>query len=546
MVAGSKGLMEIRKGYRQGLDSAGSPPHYAGPPISASLRYDFHYSDKLQLGIRLEKDAGERWYQMTSRDIPLTDHYSGFVLLRDLGIVSAVCLGDFSIHFGQGLTTSSGSFGRASPSAVITNGPTIRPHSSIRESAFMRGAALTLGKNGLRTTLFISSRKIDPSGAVTDSAGRPLAFVSINRSGLHRTPAEILGKNSVRERVLGITMVYTDRVMRSGITCLYAGYEAPLIGDHTIRSVIDSTGKNILLAGFQVQAMLRKTHLMIEISINSSLGKAFIAGLQALPGPGVKAGILIRHYGAGYWNPYGAGSRSFSSNTEENGIYMGLELQLPSYWRASITADLMNRPHISNDSDLPSNRVTVQLILEKSITSNTVVKATLRYGEYFRTFPEKKSYQDPPGEMTKVNGRIELQIKPSSSLELKSAAEILFLDHPQKSNETGFIAYQDLRFILARERLKIWMRVGLFESSSYDSRMYVYENDLRYEYSSPSFSGSGFRCAFIVNYRPVHWFILEFKAGRLMYEDRNLIGSGWGEINGNRKTEWKVQATFRW
>ena len=85
----------IRKGYEK---------NYLGPSLYHSLRYNFHYGDYFQIGVTGEKDAGEPFFALHNRKG--YDYYSFYFLIKNLGRLKALALGNYRLSFGQGLVLS--------------------------------------------------------------------------------------------------------------------------------------------------------------------------------------------------------------------------------------------------------------------------------------------------------------------------------------------------------------------------------------------------------------------------------------------------------
>lgn len=84
-----------RKGYQK---------NYLGPAMYHSLRYGYRYGDYLQMGITAEKDAGEPFFALHNEKG--YDYYSIYFLLRNLGKLKTLALGNYRLSFGQGLVVS--------------------------------------------------------------------------------------------------------------------------------------------------------------------------------------------------------------------------------------------------------------------------------------------------------------------------------------------------------------------------------------------------------------------------------------------------------
>lgn len=88
------------------------------------------------------------------------------------------------------------------------------------------------------------------------------------------------------------------------------------------------------------------------------------------------------------------------------------------------------------------------------------------------------------------------------------------------------------------------MRLQYFETGSYNSRLYAYENDVLYSYSIPVFSDKGIRYYLSYNYDLTKKISFWFRWAQTIYSGNGVIGSGSDEIEGNRKTEIKLQGLY--
>src|SRR5699024_321487 len=88
--------------------------------------------------------------------------------------------------------------------------------------------------------------------------------------------------------------------------------------------------------------------------------------------------------------------------------------------------------------------------------------------------------------------------------------------------ESGYLLYQDLRLLL-RDNLKIDARITVFDTDSYASRVYQFENDLLYVFGSQVLFGRGQRIYRLINYEPFPFLEFWAKGGLTKYEDQQLI-----------------------
>ena len=88
------------------------------------------------------------------------------------------------------------------------------------------------------------------------------------------------------------------------------------------------------------------------------------------------------------------------------------------------------------------------------------------------------------------------------------------------------------------------MRLQYFETDGYNSRIYAYESDVLYSYSIPAFFDKGFRYYLNLNYDLTKKLSCWVRFAQTIYRNRNTVGSGLDEIQGNRKSEMRFQV--RW
>jgi hypothetical protein len=142
------------------------------------------------------------------------------------------------------------------------------------------------------------------------------------------------------------------------------------------------------------------------------------------------------------------------------------------------------------------------------------------------------------------NWRIQSSFKISTTISLRNRAEMIWYDKKGSNNEKGFLVFFDFIY---KPRLKSYsgiLRLQYFETDGYNSRLYAYENDVLYNYSIPVFFGQGYRYYLTLNYDLTKKLSFWLRWAQTIYRGKDLIGSGTDEIEGNRKTELKLQARY--
>src|SRR5690606_38497650 len=94
---------------------------------------------------------------------------------------------------------------------------------------------------------------------------------------------------------------------------------------------------------------------------------------------------------------------------------------------------------------------------------------------------------------TQNNYRLNLSYKISQAVTIHSRVEWVKVNNEESPDESGLMVYQDIIFKPLSSPLSGAVRYGLFDTDSYDSRIYAYENDILYSYSIPAFYNKGYR-----------------------------------------------------
>ena len=87
----------------------------------------------------------------------------------------------------------------------------------------------------------------------------------------------------------------------------------------------------------------------------------------------------------------------------------------------------------------------------------------------------------------------------------------------------------------------IALRYALFDTDSYDSRLYTFESNALYVFSVPAYYYQGSRAYVLLRYSFLRKCDLWIRYGGFFYTSRTSLSSGSEEITGNRKRDITVQ-----
>jgi len=138
-----------------------------------------------------------------------------------------------------------------------------------------------------------------------------------------------------------------------------------------------------------------------------------------------------------------------------------------------------------------------------------------------------------------------LGYKITESISLKSRIEWLWVEKSNGEESNGLLLYQDFLFRPLNKPLDITIRYAVFDVPDYDSRIYAYENGLPGDYSFPVMFGKGIRTYLLLKYQFNHIAVAWLKISRTLYPGEKNIGSGYDQIEGDHRTDIKLQLRFK-
>jgi len=518
---------------------------YLGSPDKLFSRYRFQYSNNLSFGITAEKDPGEEFFQGSQKDG--FDFYSAHLFLNDIGKVKQLAIGDFQAQFGQGLTFWSGlAFGR-SPSifSLKRNAPKLRPYSSVQEDLFLRGGGTTLQHQNLELTVFYSSQKVDASVSGLDTLTNESIISSLSEDGFHRTPSELEDKNNILNTYYGGNLSYTKSNLSIGLTAVQNEIEAqfrPRIEARNQFSVIDNNNTNV---GIDFNYLFKNINLFGEGSKSIDGGNAYTLGALMVVDPRLSIGVQYRDFDRDFKPIQSNAIGESSTNTNERGTFLGFEARITEAWNLSTYVDRFIFPWLRFQTDAPSNgyRFFSQLNFKpsKRLESYFRFRQRLR-GENNRT--ETEAIDEVVDELL-TNYRLHFSYQITKSIKLKSRIEYTTYTLGQNNPEQGLLVYQDFQFKKLSFPLSLTLRYAIFDTDSYESRIYAYENDVLYAFSIPAYNGRGSRFYILTKYHIKRGVDLWLRYAQTFFDDRNEIGSGRELIQDNTRSEIKAQLRIK-
>lgn len=539
-------VLQTPAGYAHVPDSlriAKPNSYYLGDQNSLLVRVQYTYKDYLKFGFVGEKDPGETFFPKSDTLHKGFDFYSAHLFITNLGIIKQLAIGDYHVQFGQGLTLWSGfSVGKIAGSvAMRKRAPALRAHASSNEYAFLRGAAATIGLGKFDVTAFYSNRHVDANLVPGDTLNSTEDMVtSLQETGYHRTPAELADKGVNHEVAEGGHVSWNGQRLRAGVTLFHVDYSTPFVPQTTPYRMFQPVFNANTYAGADYSYNYKTLTLYGEVSNQVDAGTAFLQGLSFIPDPRLAFAMVYRNYPKNYVNNFNAAFGEGSNSTNEKGLYMGMVSTPFNKITLSAYADFFRYTWLRYGVDAPSGgqEYSAQLVYNLSRRGDLIFGYRQLINPMNYTLSGEKLNQ--LGDSKRDYYRVQLNYQALGWLKLQARVEMTKRAAPNKSGETGYLIYQGFQIKPVNKNLSLSFRYLLFDTDSYDTRLYVFEQDVPYSFSVPAFSGQGsrFYCMFSAALNRRVSLILRF--AQTWYSDRNVISSGLDEITGNKKSDFKA------
>lgn len=542
-------VLETKRGFIPS-PSTGLPP-YIGDPFDHFIRFRHTYENRLSYGFTAQKDPGEAFFAANN---PYGfDFYSFHFFLRNSNRwLKSLAIGDFRVSFGQGLLIHSGFATRKS--AFVMNikrsGDPLRQYTSLDENNFMRGVGITITpQKNWEITAFASYKGRDANivlDSLEDVDDEVFAFTSILASGLHRTPREIENKNALKHFNFGTRIKYENVNGHLAANLLYDQFDKPFRRNPQPYNQFLFSGSRLLGLSFDYTYIHKNFHWFGETAMSGNGSIATINGMFASLDRSLDLALLHRHLPRNYHSIFPNVFAESITGNNERGMYIGAELKPNKSWRISAYADFWQHPWLRFQVDAPSHgyeyfsRVTYLVKRKAELYLQYRVKTRERNDN---SNPEIKNRPLIPH--SRSQWRLQFNHKVNKELELRNRLEWSAYQIGSSNPTRGFLVYQDVLYKPVLFPLSIVSRIAFFDTEDFNSRIYAYENDLLYYFSVPVLFNQGVRYYVNLRYRGIRNLSIEFRFAQTWYTNIDRIGSGFELIEGNTRSDWRMQLKYQ-
>ncbi|MDB5274688.1 MAG: hypothetical protein JWO58_3055 [Chitinophagaceae bacterium] len=522
------------KGYLP--DSKGNTP-YPGADYNLLYRLRSSVSNVYQFGLSFEKDAGETLNWSPALRKYGFDYLSGYLILYPKTILQQIAVGDFHFRSGHGLIFGGNFFQSKNPEYWQSSwqmGTGFRPHSSSAEYGFFRGAGIKLQHQQIEGSLFYSITPQDGTLQADQSIS------ALNTEGLHRTTSETDKRYNTQLQSMGGNVCYTfpNKRWKSGVEYLYNHFSRPLIPSDVYYHAANFHGSTHQIGGTFVQYLYASGMVFAETAFSSQHGKAIYGGI--IHNLSRQNSWILQFWSAN------ASFQSFQGNIpsynsgigNETGIYQAFLFSLSSKLKCSLGWSVFNNPQPSFNKKGPTygsewiSRLTYQL------KKSTIAFIQFRWRSNEQNYTADSSQSSHILPLTRSYITADLSHKENISWSFHSRVQWAIFDFPVQ--EKGYCLTQSIHY--KWRPVQVTVQVSIFQTDSWDSRLYTYEPDVPLAFTIPPLSGKGIRLCWTATIKALKKTELAFKISHVTYEGQKSIGSGYDEVAGNEQWELKVQA----
>ena len=515
-------------------DRKGDKNGYLGYKYKHSLRFEHNYGDYLRIGLVGAQDAGEPFF--AGRNKCGYDFYSFYFVLKKLGCIKNLTVGRFRIRLGMGLILNNDvSLGKSmSLSALNRSGSNIRQHSSTSGYNYLQGAATTIRlTKDIDFTAFVSYKEFDATLNSKDSS----TISTILKSNYHRTETEMAKKNNTAQFLSGGNITFSKKGFKVGIS----GYFVRL--SRELRPDTSQLYRRYYAHGqrfYNMSIDYGYTHGRFSFSGETATGGcgawATINALTYRPFTTLSLMAVQRFYSYKYFAPWAQSFSEGGSVQNESGIYISAQWQPVRSFSLSYYFDYAYFPWAKYQAAAVSrsfdNMLSAQLIAGK-----------WTFGARYRLKMREKDNNDKTALIFKNDHRARLSAAYNpDAWNIKVQFDAALSQYKERS--FGYMATVSGGLTAIKE-LAFYVQAGYFNTDDYNSRIYIYERGMRYNFNFPAFYGEGIRYALIAVYKP--WQRVQFtaKAGTTDYFDRSTIGTAMQQIDHSSATDIQLQLSWR-
>lgn len=511
----------------------GDVSDYYGYRYRHDLRYQFNYNNRIKFGVTAAQDAGEPFFAHCNK--AGYDHYSYYLQLRDIGRLQSLNIGMYRVQLGMGLLMNTGfHLGKLSTLQSLGRSThTLTAHASRSQDGYLRGAAATLQlSHRWHLTTFASYRPLDAT-LNEDGTARTLL-----KDGYHRTATEIAKKNNTHETDLGMSIGWRKGTLYLNANTVYTHFDRELMPQKVNIPYrrYAAEGNDFLNASLDYGYNNSRISIAGETAINREGALALIHSLSYHLSSTLNLMTIHRYYDKRYTALHAYAFSEGSSVQNEHGVYLGASWKPSWPWLIQGYADFAHFSWPRYQADTSSDAFDTMLSIRYS---GKQWSTDARYRLHLRQ--RNNSDKNRLINRTEHRARLGTNYTLLPQLSLRTQADAVSVGWNGEQHQ-GIMLSQQASW--KASWLKATASVGWFHTDNYDSRIYLYEPSVRYDYTFPMYYGHGLRYMLSAQADIGKSLSVAAKIAVTDYFDRAVIGSGLQQIDRSSMTDLLLQLRY--
>ena len=514
-----------------------SEPAFLGGKNLFYSRFEAKLTPTLEVGFVAEKDPGEPSF---SKEIATMDFMAGYLSWKPSKFLKQVVVGQYRISGGQGLVLQSGmnSMKSSLATSIRNRNNDFRPSLSVNEYAGLSGLLLSFGNKFYSVTPFVSIQNRD--GRISLDADSNAIITGFKTDGYHRTLSELESRKNTREEVYGVQFKYFHKQLMFEAGHLEYRLEYNLQPSLQLYNQYYHRGKTNGNSWLALKGAIGNAYLFSEVAINNSLKPAFWGGLLFSPSGGVTMVTSYRRIPVNFNAPLGAPFAESSRGAGESGFYWGAQIGFPAKLTLTSYVDYFRFNWLQYQIKSPANGF--------DVLANLIHKPSSKWENILRYRHRQKMVnlstdgpEFPVGLRIQNQFRFQTRFAPDREWSFTTRFDFHQVDIEGKSIPSGFHLGQEVRYSHPAAKWNVVMRYGIVDVEDYETRIYVYEPDVLYSFTTPAYYGQGNRWLIMGKFSIIKNLDFWARYGWWHYTNRETIGSGNTLIESNVVREFRFQ-----
>jgi hypothetical protein len=346
------------------------------------------------------------------------------------------------------------------------------------------------------------------------------------------------------QSVFGTAFQYAKNEFAVGAIAYHTRYKNRFITQTAAYDRYSFTGTALTNLGLFYNYTYKNMYLYGEAAKGLGGGIAYINGVLISLSPTVSAALTYRDYDKDYHSFFNQAVSESSEAVNEKGLYAGLNINPNKHWAFSFYGDYFRFPWLKYRVDEPSKgyEILTQAVYTPSKTFKVLVRFKTEHKQQNTDLDVPINFLD---NVKREGYRAEASWQLNNNWHFQNRLEISQYKKGSANREFGYLVYQDVDYSPMFAKLTGNVRFAYFNTPSYNSRIYAYEDDVLYSFAFGMYNGIGFRTYFNLKYSIVKKLNVWVRYGLFVYKDVETVGTYLDEIKGNKKSEVKIQVRYQ-